>query len=257
MRPRVDGQHVLHGGYERAIGLRRNDPACRRWGWNVFLSVLLMLRAGTIDNLELHDLFFQQPQRPACAPLGRLGTSQRISSASFSPSKSAQPPVSPVACGSTPPRSLLPPVACAPGKPETLVSKALIIRLSLQPAPASETSAFNNIRAFSSRWAGLLPSVSTLQAARVLVASRTTYHRNPCSHVAGKKREKEGLGRPDQKGSTGRDNRMFGEGVLWIVRTGSPWRDPPEVRGLEQRVPALQSMEHQGCLVADLRGDVR
>jgi transposase len=65
------------------------------------------------------------------------------------------------------------------------------------------------------------------------------------------------LGRPDQKGSTGRDNRMFGEGVLWIVRTGSPWRDPPEVRGLEQRVPALQSMEHQGCLVADLRGDVR
>jgi putative transposase len=30
------------------------------------------------------------------------------------------------------------------------------------------------------------------------------------------------IGRPDQKGSTGRDNRMFVEGVLWIVRTGSP-----------------------------------
>ncbi len=28
------------------------------------------------------------------------------------------------------------------------------------------------------------------------------------------------IGRPDQKGSTGRDNRMFVEGVLWIVRTG-------------------------------------
>jgi transposase len=26
------------------------------------------------------------------------------------------------------------------------------------------------------------------------------------------------IGRPDQKGSTGRDNRMFVEGVLWIVR---------------------------------------
>ncbi len=25
------------------------------------------------------------------------------------------------------------------------------------------------------------------------------------------------IGRPDQKGSTGRDNRMFVEGVLWIV----------------------------------------
>jgi len=39
------------------------------------------------------------------------------------------------------------------------------------------------------------------------------------------------IGRPDQKGSTGRDNRMFVEGVLWIVRTGSPWRDLPEVFG--------------------------
>jgi transposase len=33
------------------------------------------------------------------------------------------------------------------------------------------------------------------------------------------------IGRPDQKGSTGPDNRMFVEGVLWIVRTGSPWCD--------------------------------
>jgi len=37
--------------------------------------------------------------------------------------------------------------------------------------------------------------------------------------------------RPDQKGATGRDNRMFVEGVLWIVRTGSPWRDLPEAFG--------------------------
>ena len=39
------------------------------------------------------------------------------------------------------------------------------------------------------------------------------------------------IGRPDQRGSTGRDNRMFVEGVLWIVRTGSPWRDLPEIFG--------------------------
>jgi putative transposase len=37
------------------------------------------------------------------------------------------------------------------------------------------------------------------------------------------------IGCPDQKGSTGRDNRMFFEGMLWVVRTGSPWRDLPTV----------------------------
>jgi putative transposase len=39
------------------------------------------------------------------------------------------------------------------------------------------------------------------------------------------------IGRPDRKGSTGRDNRLFVKGVLWIVRTGVPWRDLPEVLG--------------------------
>lgn len=39
------------------------------------------------------------------------------------------------------------------------------------------------------------------------------------------------IGRADQRGSTGRDNRMFVEGVLWIVRTGSPWRDLPQAFG--------------------------
>jgi transposase len=39
------------------------------------------------------------------------------------------------------------------------------------------------------------------------------------------------IGRPDQKGFTGRDNRLFVEGVLWIVRSGSPWRDLPEAFG--------------------------
>ena len=39
------------------------------------------------------------------------------------------------------------------------------------------------------------------------------------------------IGRADQRGSTGRDNRMFVEGVLWIVRTGSPWRDLPVAFG--------------------------
>ncbi|MFI5014676.1 MAG: transposase, partial [Hyphomicrobiales bacterium] len=38
-------------------------------------------------------------------------------------------------------------------------------------------------------------------------------------------------GKATDPGATARDNRVFLEGVLWIVRTGSPWRDLPEVFG--------------------------
>ncbi len=43
----------------------------------------------------------------------------------------------------------------------------------------------------------------------------------------------EGLcaGKAGDPGVTGSDNRMFVEGVLWIARTGSPWRDLPPVFG--------------------------
>ncbi|HXR93676.1 MAG TPA: transposase, partial [Steroidobacteraceae bacterium] len=33
-----------------------------------------------------------------------------------------------------------------------------------------------------------------------------------------------GLGKPSDPGRTGADNRLFLEAVLWIARTGSPWR---------------------------------
>ena len=37
------------------------------------------------------------------------------------------------------------------------------------------------------------------------------------------------LGRPGGPGRSGKENRLFVEAVLWIVRTGSPWRDGPAV----------------------------
>lgn len=39
------------------------------------------------------------------------------------------------------------------------------------------------------------------------------------------------LGRDDTRGSTGRDNRLFLEAVLWIARTDAPWRDLPSEFG--------------------------
>ena len=38
-------------------------------------------------------------------------------------------------------------------------------------------------------------------------------------------------GKEADRGSTGRDNRLFVDAVLWIVRAGSPWRDLPDAFG--------------------------
>jgi transposase len=39
------------------------------------------------------------------------------------------------------------------------------------------------------------------------------------------------LGRPGDPGRTGSDARRFVEAVLWIARTGAPWRDLPPAFG--------------------------
>lgn len=61
------------------------------------------------------------------------------------------------------------------------------------------------------------------------------------------------IGGERARDSSGRDNRMFVEAVLWIVRTGSPRRDLSEVFDEEQR---LKPLEPQVYLVTHFRGDV-
>jgi transposase len=39
------------------------------------------------------------------------------------------------------------------------------------------------------------------------------------------------LGKARDPGRSGGDNRLFLEAVLWIARTGNPWRDLPSVFG--------------------------
>ncbi len=43
-------------------------------------------------------------------------------------------------------------------------------------------------------------------------------------------------GKAGDHGVTARDNRLFLEAVLWILRTGSPWRDLPPEFGYWHRV---------------------
>jgi hypothetical protein len=60
-----------------------------------------------------------------------------------------------------------------------------MIRLSLHPSPASETSAFNKIRAFSSRCAGLFPfRISVSSCWRSSPLSLTTYFFTEISFAA-------------------------------------------------------------------------
>src|SRR5262249_19312620 len=87
--PRVDGQHVFHSGYERAVGLRRDDPVLAAMGLErVFLSARPIVLSLARSTMPSSTTFFSNNRKVQRArPLGGLEQAKAISLASFSPSK--------------------------------------------------------------------------------------------------------------------------------------------------------------------------
>ena len=53
-------------------------------------------------------------------------------------------------------------------------------------------------------------------------------HRHAISDADWDRIERLLPGRPGQHGKVARDNRLFVDAVLWVAKTGAPWRDLPE-----------------------------
>src|SRR5262249_20733486 len=85
---RVDGQHVFHSGYERAVGLRRDDPGLAAMGLkSVFLcGAPIGLWAGRATMPSSTPLFCNNRQVQRGRPLGGLEQAQPVGLSSFSPS---------------------------------------------------------------------------------------------------------------------------------------------------------------------------
>src|ERR1700732_638184 len=133
--------------------------------------------AGALDNVQFDNLLLEQTQAPSGKAFRGRREGQRDQVASAAPSKirrraefalylRANTASNP---SSTSWRLVRSTVAM-------LVSSAAAIRLSLQPSPASDMSAFNRMRAFVSSWAERLPlRINSLSRSRSSASSLTTY----------------------------------------------------------------------------------
>src|SRR5258706_8111247 len=179
VRLRINLQHLFHGCYECAIGLRRDDPSffavrLKR----VFLRtrpIVLSLARSAMPSPTTLSSKSRSVQR--ARPSGGVEQAREVRRACFSPSKMGV--LADVA------RCLRLSTASSPSSTncwrtrvtmDMLVSRAFMIWPSLQPSPCSEISALRSILAFSSRLAGLLPLlISACKWLRSASSSLTTY----------------------------------------------------------------------------------
>src|ERR1700729_1605435 len=187
VRPLINLQHILHVGYERRVGIRRDDPLFLQVRLErVFLSVrpiVVSLARSTMfssttassTNCNVHRL------RPPAFAWGRLlgggAQARAISFASEAPSN-MRGLAEAGECLRTRTASKPSSTSCwrVRATVSVLVSRASAIRVSLHPSPASEASAFNRMRALVSSRAGCLPiCVSASSRSRSSSLSLTMY----------------------------------------------------------------------------------
>src|SRR5664280_2496046 len=187
-RPLVDFQHVFHVGNEGRVGLRRDHPLLLEMRLeNVFLRVRPIVLSLAHRTMLSSTTFCSRRRRLHLAcPAGAGPHVSAISFASAAPSnirgRAEFGLYLRVSTGSNPSstnwrlvRSIL----------AMLVSRASAIRLSLQPSPAADMSAFSRIRAFVNNCAGRLPAwIKSSSCARSSALNRTTYFLTATSFVA-------------------------------------------------------------------------
>src|SRR5271155_4791778 len=175
----VGFQHIFHRGDEAGVGVRRDHPLPIAVRFErVFFSVRPIVLSLTCLTMFSSTTFSSSRRRLQRAnPSGAGEQVRAINLASAAPSKirlraefglclrfsAASSPSSTI-------RRRRRPILLI------LVSSATEIALSLQPSPASDTSALSRMRAFVSSCAGLLPArTRDSSRSRSSLLSRTTY----------------------------------------------------------------------------------
>src|ERR1700693_85356 len=179
VRPLIDLQHVFHVGDKSRAGVRRNHPLLLEVRFeNVFFSVRLIVLSLARSTMCSSTTFSSSRRRVQRAkPSGAGESVNAISFASAAPSKMrgraelglylrVNTASNPSSTSWRLVRSIL----------AMLASSAAAIRLSLQPSPASDTSAFKRMRALVISCAERLPLlINSSSWARSSAVNRTTY----------------------------------------------------------------------------------